>query len=434
MIVELVSRLVGVHQLLLLNLYPLLQRFLQPHQREVTQILRCAAQAAHENVPPEELEPVLRAIVDNFVTERNSGDVMAVGLNTVREMCARCPLVMTQELLADLSQYRTHKDKGVNTAARSLITLYRELNPELLVKKYRGRPNQGRDELSVKQFGEVGAKDYIPGAEVLALEGGDEGGEEDEEGKDWETDSEEEEDDGEEWEQMSEGEEKEENVTKEEEEIKDETKLEDEKESVETGLNCKVNEETDPNKGNEKQSENTEGSNAESKKDRKSKIKKEEEEKKHAAVEERVSKAREISLNRILTQEEVDRIRLAQLKKQVTKADAKGGKRKIEEPEEQEVRSEVVPISAIERVQKKSRGDKETRLASVLSARENKNKWKREQHKSPHASSSNREKLKHKTFTMVKHKVKGKQKRSFRDKQVALRDALIKQRRLLLVK
>lgn len=37
------------------------------------------AQAAHELVPPEIIEPVLKTIANNFITERNSSDVMAIG-------------------------------------------------------------------------------------------------------------------------------------------------------------------------------------------------------------------------------------------------------------------------------------------------------------------------------------------------------------------
>ena len=75
-------------------------------------------------VPPDCLEPVLKAIINNFVTERNSSEVMAVGLNAVRELCARycrvfvqifptpsdcqCPLVMTEDLLRDLVEYETY--------------------------------------------------------------------------------------------------------------------------------------------------------------------------------------------------------------------------------------------------------------------------------------------------------------------------------------
>ena len=89
MLLELVSRLMGTHQLLLLNFHPYVARFLTPHQREVVRLLQFTAQAAHEMLPPDGVEPSLKAIVSNFVTERNSAEVMAVGLNAVRELCAR---------------------------------------------------------------------------------------------------------------------------------------------------------------------------------------------------------------------------------------------------------------------------------------------------------------------------------------------------------
>jgi len=51
-------------------------------------------------------------IANNFVTERNSSEVMTVGLNSIREISSRCPLSMTPTLLQDLTQYKNHKDKG----------------------------------------------------------------------------------------------------------------------------------------------------------------------------------------------------------------------------------------------------------------------------------------------------------------------------------
>merc|ERR1719471_2768094 len=170
MLLELVSRLIGTHQLILLNYYPYIARFLAPHQREVIRLLQFSAQAAHEMVPPDCLEPVLKAIINNFVTERNSAEVMAVGLNAVRELCARCPLVMTDDLLQDLAEYKTYKDKGVMMASRSLITLFRSLAPELLHKKDRGRPTEATTVAKMKQFGEADTVDFIAGAEVLDME------------------------------------------------------------------------------------------------------------------------------------------------------------------------------------------------------------------------------------------------------------------------
>jgi hypothetical protein len=50
-------------------------------------------------VPPDALAPVLRQLVDAFVHDRARPEVMTLGLKSVRELCARTPLVMTPELL-----------------------------------------------------------------------------------------------------------------------------------------------------------------------------------------------------------------------------------------------------------------------------------------------------------------------------------------------
>ncbi|KAK9732169.1 hypothetical protein QE152_g13031 [Popillia japonica] len=90
MTLDVISRLIGLHNLFLFNYYPFMQRYMQPHQREATRILQFAAQANHELIPLDSLGPVLKTLANNFITERNSSDVMAIGLNAVREISARC--------------------------------------------------------------------------------------------------------------------------------------------------------------------------------------------------------------------------------------------------------------------------------------------------------------------------------------------------------
>lgn len=46
---------------------------------EVTSVLLFGAQATHDLVPPEIIQNLLKTIVNNFVTERNSNEVMAIG-------------------------------------------------------------------------------------------------------------------------------------------------------------------------------------------------------------------------------------------------------------------------------------------------------------------------------------------------------------------
>jgi hypothetical protein len=50
MMMNVISRVIGVHKLLLLNFYPYLQRYVQPHQRDVTHLLAAAVQSCHEQV------------------------------------------------------------------------------------------------------------------------------------------------------------------------------------------------------------------------------------------------------------------------------------------------------------------------------------------------------------------------------------------------
>ncbi|OAE28394.1 hypothetical protein AXG93_4027s1160 [Marchantia polymorpha subsp. ruderalis] len=165
MMMQLISRTVGIHRLILLNFYPFLQRYIEPHQRDVTLVLAAAVQACHDLVPPDAIEPVIRQLVNHFVHDRARPEVIAVGLNVVREICMRVPLIMTPELLQDLALYKKNREKAVAAAARSVIAVYRELMPSMLGKKDRGR----NADLAAKPkaFGEVSVATGVPGAELL---------------------------------------------------------------------------------------------------------------------------------------------------------------------------------------------------------------------------------------------------------------------------
>lgn len=163
--IQVASRIIGVHKLLVLNFYPYLQKYVAPHQRDVTVILAALVMACHELVPPDTLAPVLKQLVDQFVHDKARPEVMTVGLKTVRELCLRTPLVMDKTLLQDLVLYRKFRDKEVSNAARGLMGLFRELNPAMLAKRDRGR---GADlAAKPKSYGEVEVKDRIDGAELL---------------------------------------------------------------------------------------------------------------------------------------------------------------------------------------------------------------------------------------------------------------------------
>uniref|UniRef100_A0A4W4GE09 Protein SDA1 n=1 Tax=Electrophorus electricus TaxID=8005 RepID=A0A4W4GE09_ELEEL len=368
MMMELISRLVGIHELFLFNFYPFVQRFLQPHQREVTKILLCAAQASHTLVPPEVIEPVIMSIANNFVTDRNSGEVMTVGINAIKEIVTRCPLSMPEDLLLDLAQYKSHKDKNVVMSARGLIQLFRDLNPHMLHRKDRGKPTEASAEARIQDYGELEAKDYIPGAEVLDLEEEEAGGGDNEDG--WESASMSEDDDDGEW------------------------------------VTVHHSSDEDP--------EGVAG-------------------KLHSVpAEERKVKAAAVSASRLLTQDDFRKIRLAQMARDVTAAPGKSQKRTRAEADDDADRGELLTLRDIERLHKKPKSDKETRLATAMAGRTDRKEFVRKKNRlNPFASTSNKEKRKRKNFMMMRQSqdVRTKGKRSFREKQIALRDALLKKRK-----
>ncbi|XP_013922456.1 PREDICTED: uncharacterized protein LOC106549358 [Thamnophis sirtalis] len=127
------------------------------------------------------IQPVIMTIANNFVTDKNSGEVMTVGS-------------------VNHAQHYKLFFTDVVMSARTLIHLFQSLNPQMLQKKFRGKPTEATSEAKIHEYGELDVKDYIPGAEILALE---KEGENDleEEGDGWETAScsEEEDDEEGEW-------------------------------------------------------------------------------------------------------------------------------------------------------------------------------------------------------------------------------------------
>lgn len=139
LVLQLVSRLVGLHKLTVISLYSYFLKYLTPRQPLVTSFLASLAQATHNLVPPDVLEPLVQKIANEFVSEAAAAEVASAGLNAIREICVRQPLAMNDTLLQDLVMYRKSKDKGVMMAAKGLLSLYREVGADMLKKRDRGK-------------------------------------------------------------------------------------------------------------------------------------------------------------------------------------------------------------------------------------------------------------------------------------------------------
>ncbi|EFN66361.1 Protein SDA1-like protein [Camponotus floridanus] len=361
MILDVISRLIGLHNLFLLNFYPYIQRFLQPHQREVTKLLQFIAQASHELIPPDVLEPVLETLVNNFITERNSADVMAIGLNTVREICTRCPLAMNEVLLEDLIRYKQYKERSVMMAARSLIGTFRRLMPHLLRKKDRGRLTEANIMIKPSKYGEIQANDENNSTENST-----------------------------------------ENI-------------------------CEAN------SRKRKINEVLQKKNILTKQQKKAqKLEMKEKHKSEQNVDlttEKKTKASLISIERLLTDKDFRKIDIALAKQQVTFA--RSGIKRTHDQIERNQNGELVKLSDIENIYKKRKHDKAARQESVKKGQEQRDKFGfKDRRQNAMCSRTNREKRKGKAFSMLKQKLKGKVKRSFREKQIALKNHLLKQRKM----
>ncbi|CAH2037982.1 unnamed protein product, partial [Thlaspi arvense] len=166
MMIKVIARTIGLHKLHLLSFYTYLRNYAKPHEKDITQILAAAVQACHDGVPSDAVKPLFMQIVNEFVHDRSRPEAIAVGLNVIREMCLRIHELMTDVLLQDLALYKKKpNDKAISAAARSLIALFREINPSLLVKKDRGRP--GGAVARPKQYGEANVFSDVPNVELL---------------------------------------------------------------------------------------------------------------------------------------------------------------------------------------------------------------------------------------------------------------------------
>lgn len=453
MMIDFISRLVGIHQLFLLNFYPYIQKFLQPRTKDVTKILLFAAQATHDLVPPDLIENLIKTVAYNFITERNSSDAIAVGLNAVKEITARCPHAMTEELVRDLAQYKNSREKAVSMASRGLIMTVRQLNPSILHKKDRGRITEAMQETELLPYGHPRAKDYLPGAEVLIREKTDsanengetnegeneefgyidevleqnKASEEEEEGEDDEEEGEEDEEEEEVAEKVAGGEEEEEDENNDGWEIcSSEEEMDGWSDNDEGWIDVEHSEkeevqETSTVKNKNDKKKNKDGTN----KLRSQKV--------QISLEEKKKKAQFVSDQKIFSQNDFDKINRALVMKNLDPIQRKRKRDEQALEEEMKERGEILDISTIENIHKKRAHDKDSRLSTVYAGRDEREKFGRSRPKmNPNASKTNKEKKRNKNYMMVKHKLNKKQnKRSFRDKQVALRDALLKKQRTM---
>lgn len=140
-----ISRMMGRHKLVLLSFYSYIQKYLNPNQKEIVKLLAYLAESVHDLLHPEDFKPLLNHLIENFVNDRCNEYTLTIGLNTIREICQKNPAIIDEFHLNYLAGYYSYKNRNVSKAAKALINAFRELNPELLERRYRGKQKNKSD-------------------------------------------------------------------------------------------------------------------------------------------------------------------------------------------------------------------------------------------------------------------------------------------------
>ncbi|CAG8548780.1 4568_t:CDS:10 [Scutellospora calospora] len=393
--------------------------YIKPHQRDVTMVLVVVAQSCHELVPPDVLEPIIKTIANNFVSDHCASEVMTAGLNAIREICMRQPLAIDSTLLQDLAEYKSDRDKGVMMAAKSLIGLFREINPEMLKRKDRGKiASMNMKNFNPLQYGKIRMTEQIEGIELLEeykkqqMQEGVVGDED--EWAEWEVASNASSNDD--WIDVSdEYDENEDNIDDENEDNGgNENEDNGDNENEDNGDNENENDRDDENE-NEDNEDNKEDGKEETKEDRecdKGCVKEVTEDKKIPSL----------ATTQLLTPADFFKLNELKMKHKVCQL-MDGGKRKRGDDRIQnDEPSDIVDINFITGPRKKAKQDYEERIESIKTGREGRGKFggPKKGKKVEGTSTTNKEKARHKAFMMVVHKKNAisKKRLSLRDKQV----------------
>ncbi|KAM3132275.1 hypothetical protein pb186bvf_015605 [Paramecium bursaria] len=145
-LMHLISRLINRHKLMLLQYYTYIQKYLYPNNKDIAKLFAYLAESIHDQIPREELCPLIKHIIDQFISDRCSDLTITMGIRTLYLMIQKHPFLLEKQDVMYLVNYNKYKNRNVTEAARSIINYYQENNPQLLDKKHRGRQWKKMDE------------------------------------------------------------------------------------------------------------------------------------------------------------------------------------------------------------------------------------------------------------------------------------------------
>ena len=125
-VLRLLGRILGRHRLLLNNFFNSMIPLIKNDQKDLDVILASIIEATHDQIPPIELEPIIKKLFDFFISDVLPPTQITLGLNTLYGLVERCPYCINEEYYTVCEELKSFKNKSVSNAARAVCNLYKE--------------------------------------------------------------------------------------------------------------------------------------------------------------------------------------------------------------------------------------------------------------------------------------------------------------------
>ena len=153
-VLRLLGRVLGRHHLILNNFFNSMIPLIKAEQKDLNIILASIIEATHYQVPPIELESLIKKLFDFFISDVLPPQQITLGLNTLYGIMQRCPYCINESYFNICDELRNYKNKSVSNSARTVCNLYKEHNDKNGIENGFG-------------FGDIKNNDTIEGIELL---------------------------------------------------------------------------------------------------------------------------------------------------------------------------------------------------------------------------------------------------------------------------
>ena len=125
-VLRLLGRVLGRHKLLLNNFYNSMLPLMKNDQKDLPLVLAAIIESVHDQIPPVEIEPIVKKLFDVFICDIFPPPQITLGLNTLYGLVERCPYCISEKDYDVCEELKSFKNKSVSNAARAVCNIYKD--------------------------------------------------------------------------------------------------------------------------------------------------------------------------------------------------------------------------------------------------------------------------------------------------------------------